>query len=97
MMAAASSKAPESSSQASVSAVKGTNHPSPNSPSLAQSVRWVPMEMVQLPMAMEYTRAMTSTKMGRAAMRLVTTRSILSERDSPARLRLTQASINFAM
>ena len=52
---------------------------SPNSTSLAQPVAAVPMEMVQPPMAMAYTSAMTTTKMGRARMRLVTILSILSE------------------
>ena len=54
MIADASSNALESSSQTSLSAVKGTNQPSPNRPSLAQSVRAVPMETVQQQMLDHY-------------------------------------------
>ena len=45
------------------------------STSLVQSVRKVPKG----PMAIQYTANMTTAKMGRARIRLVTTRSILSE------------------
>ena len=45
------------------------------STSLVQSVRKVPSG----PMAIQYTAAMTTTKMGRAAMRFVTMRSMRSE------------------
>ena len=62
---------------------------SPKSTSLAQSVPMVPMEMVQPPMAMAYTRNMTTAKRGSASTRLVTMRSILSEVVIPVRFFFT--------
>ena len=52
---------------------------SPTRTSFVQSVAMVPMETGVPPMAMVYTAHMTTTKMGRARMRFVTIRSILSE------------------
>ncbi len=51
-------------------------HHSPTSTSFVQSVIGVP---ITGPMAIQYTAAIMTTKMGRAAMRLVTMWSILSE------------------
>ena len=53
--------------------------PSPEMPSLAQSVTTpVPTEM-----ASQYTNAMTTMKMGRPKTRFVTTRSIFCVRERP--------------
>ena len=48
---------------------------------MAQSVRAVPMETFQPPIAKAYTKNITATKIGRASTRFVTTRSILSDTD----------------
>ena len=52
--------------------------PSPNRPSLAQSVAGAPTAT----MAIQYTRYMTTAKMGRPSQRFVTILSILSEAES---------------
>ena len=72
---------------------------SPKRTSLVHSVAAVPMEMgmvnvsvsmTKLPMERAYTRNMTTAKMGRARMRWVTIRSILSEVERPVRTFFTQ-------
>ena len=64
---------------------------------MAQFVPMVPMEKGQLPMATAYTRNMTPAKMGRASTRLVTMRSILSDRDRPVRFFFTQEAMALVM